>query len=87
MSYTTILEEIKTLSIEERLILLETVSRMVREDLAKPIASQLELNASEIRRLPIEERNRILAASAQLAIADYQPGSELVEFTETLSIS
>jgi acyl-CoA reductase-like NAD-dependent aldehyde dehydrogenase len=85
MSYQTILEEVRLLPPEERLLLLESIFRMMREELIpRAIASQ-ELTATDIRRLPLPERNRILAEAAQAALADYQPGSELIEFTEALA--
>jgi len=85
MSYSTILEEVKKLSLEERLTLLEAISRLLREELIPAGSSSLALTASEMRRLPMAERQRILAQSARLAIEDYQPGRELVEFTEALA--
>jgi hypothetical protein len=89
MTYETILEGIKTLSLEERLALLESISRMLREELlvtlSSPVVSQTELTASAIRRLPLAERQRILAEAAEFAKADYQPGSALNEFTEALA--
>ncbi len=85
MSYTTILEEIKKLSVQERLALLESISRTLREDLVSSTDPTAKLTASEIRHLPMEERQRILAESARLALADYQSGSKLTEFTEVLA--
>jgi len=87
MSYSTILEEIKKLSLEERLTLLEAISRLLREELIVPGSFPLTLTASEIRRLPMAERQGILAQSARLAMEDYQPGRELVEFTEALTLA
>jgi len=85
MSYTTILEQIKMLSLDERLALLQSISGMLREELTQPTPSTTTLNASEIRRLPLPQRQQILAEAAQHAIADYQPGSELIEITEALA--
>lgn len=84
MSYTAILEEINKLSIEERLSLLEAISHSLKEELAKTANPSGNLTADQIRKLPREERQKILTASARLAVSDYMPGGELTEFTRDL---
>lgn len=84
MSYSALLEEINKLTVAERLALVEEVTHKLREELALPKKEAANLTPAQIRALPMEERHRILAAAAQLAIPDYQPGGELTEFTYNL---
>ncbi len=85
MSYAAILRQINKLSVADRLALLESISHTLREDLARPITSLAGLTPGQIRNLPREERQQILTASARLAVADYQPGGELTQFTQDLA--
>ena len=85
MSYSAILEEIKMLTVEEHLALLEAVSKLIREELGNLTSAKDRLTASDIRRLPLEERQRILAESAQFAVADYEGNTDLTEFTQALA--
>lgn len=84
MSYQDILAEIKLLPIEERFLLLESISQLLRQELSVTTAPA-ELTATDIRHLPKAERNRILAEAAQAAMADYQSGSDLTQVTEALA--
>ncbi len=70
MSRQEILEEIKRLTPEERLVLFEDTFQLIRQDL-----SRVEQPLSR------EERKRQLAEQAKLALPYYQNDEELTIFT------
>ncbi|MBU0494172.1 MAG: hypothetical protein KKA73_24200 [Chloroflexi bacterium] len=64
-----LVEEIKKLTVAERLTIMEVTLQLVREDLG-----QLEPPSRA-------ERKRRLIAAAQALLPDYAPGGELTVFT------
>lgn len=70
MIYTGILEELKKLSVQERLEIIDAVVHLLRQDLhqiGQPITRQ--------------ERKKLLAAAAELLLPDYERDDELTSFT------
>jgi len=70
MTQVEIVEELKKLTIPERLTILEAALRLIREDLQQ--AGQPLTRA---------ERRRQLAAAAEALLPDYAAGGELTVFT------
>lgn len=70
MTQVEILEELKRLTISERLTIVEAVLRLIHEDL-----QQVEQPLTRI------ERKRQLAAAAEALLPDYAAGGELTIFT------
>jgi hypothetical protein len=70
MTQTEILEELKKLSTEERLAVIEAALRLIRENLQQ--VEQPVLRA---------ERQRRLAAAAEALLPDYAAGGEVTIFT------
>jgi hypothetical protein len=70
MTHVEILEELKKFPIPERLTLVETALRLIREDL-----QQVEHPLTQA------ERKRQLAAAAEALLQDYAAGGELTVFT------
>lgn len=70
MTQTEILTEIKNLTITERLVIVETALRLIREELQR--AGLPSVSA---------ERKRQLAAAAEALLPDYTAGGELTAFT------
>jgi hypothetical protein len=69
MTALEMLEHLKHMSNPERLTVIETATRLIREDLTGPMG-----NARE-------EKNRRLSAAAMALKALYEPGGELAEWT------
>lgn len=69
MTATHILDELKRLNNAERLAVIETATRLIRQDLR-----QQNLN-------PIEERDQQLAQAAEALLPDYSANGELTAFT------
>jgi len=63
-----LIQELKTLPLEDRLAFLELAIHSIREDLR------------QLQQLPLE-RERKLAAAAQALLPDYLAGGELTAFT------
>jgi hypothetical protein len=70
MTQGEILEELKKLTTAERLAVMETALRLIREDLQQ----------TERPLTPIERKQQ-LAMAAEALLADYQAGGELTVFT------
>ena len=70
MTQGEILEELKKLTTAERLVVMETALRLIREDLQQ----------TERPLTPIERKQQ-LAMAAEALLPDYQAGSELTVFT------
>ncbi len=70
MTQREILEEIKRLTVTERLNIIETAVQMIRADLQQ----------MESSRIPTERKQQ-LATAAQALLPDYTSGSELTVFT------
>ena len=70
MTQIAILEELKGLTTMERLTIVETALRLIREDLQR-----VELPPART------ERKRQLAAAAKALLPDYAAGGELTTFT------
>ena len=69
MVYGEILEELKRLSTAERLAIVETALRLIRNDLQSTQPPQVS-----------ETRKQELAAAAKALLSDYQAGGELTVF-------
>lgn len=76
MIRTEILEELKKLSLKERLEIIESAIHLLQEDL-----QQVERSSSRI------ERKRQLAAAAEVLLPDYQKNDELIIFTSLDSVA
>jgi len=70
MTQGEILEELKKMTTAERLVVMETALRLIREDLQQ----------TESPWTPIERKQQ-LATAAEALLPDYQVGGELTVFT------
>ncbi|MGH8007357.1 MAG: hypothetical protein ACREQ3_10135 [Candidatus Binatia bacterium] len=70
MTQVEILEELKKLTAADRLTVVETALRLIRED----------LHLMEYPPTPAEKKQQLVAA-AQALLSDYQAGGELMAFT------
>ena len=69
MTATNILDELKRLNNTERLAVIETATRLIREELRQQTLS------------PLAETNQQLAQAAEALLSDYTSNSELTAFT------
>ncbi|MDT5120740.1 MAG: hypothetical protein QOC96_222 [Acidobacteriota bacterium] len=69
MTATDILDELKRLNNAERLAVIETATRLIREELGQQTLS------------PLEETNQQLAQAAEALLPDYTSNNELTAFT------
>ncbi len=70
MTQTEILEELKKFTISERLTIIETALRLIREDL-----QQVEQSLTR------SEKRRLMATAAKALLQDYATDDELTIFT------
>ena len=69
MTATDILDELKRLNNTERLAVIETATRLIREELRQQTLS------------PLAETNQQLAQAAEALLSDYTSNNELTAFT------